>query len=835
MHLRPLLALACLFLVSITGHASSLENSPQITWYPDLKTPKLVIWKIENQIMVLENEDSATKTIESYLKKESVLYGIESDLKNLELLKVKKSLLGQHYYYRQIQSDFPVENGEIVVSILPDNRTIYQVYNSISKLKPITKKEKLILTKDQAYNIAWKNLGVTGKIMAEPTAEIIWFPTKKGLRQAWKVFYSTSEPFGDWVQIINAENGSILTKKNTMLPRKKTALPAWAHENKSRNRLEAIKQYHEKENAIGQYKLEQVNGTAIVFNPDPRTSLMNKSLTDNSPDSDFADAYQEVILRDISYNGDRYSLTGPWVSIKDFENPSTRPSTSNTGDWKDRRGNNSFNDAMTYFHIDQSQRYIQSLGFKGDTGIQQLSIEVDTDGLNGADNSHFRPSTNQLAFGHGCVDDNEDADVILHEYGHAIQHDISENWNGGDTGAIGEGFGDYWAGSHSISTENGLQFFPNEVFTWDGHGESNACWPGRIMNALNTVYEHDQNYGAHVTLPNGRQSDELWSTPIFQALLELTDMGYTREEVDKIVLQSHFGLGYGVKMRDMATATVNSARIISGDEVAEIFTEKFANHGILDLPKVNLIAENYNTLDQDNNPQVDPGDNVKIDIALKNIGSLEAARVSGNLSTDIDTIEFRQSKGTWDDLTPSDEAQFNIAPFIIELSESHKCGDPLLIDLNVNYNDSTKRKIPINIATGRPNGVDLTKDADKDIPDNSERGVTSSIFVDITGEPSISENLRISIDISHTFVGDLVIKLTAPDGSTTTLHSRSGSGQDDIIGIYPTTLDSETPLSGLYGGPLNGEWKLTIQDLASRDQGTLNSWGIKDITSYSCN
>ena len=103
------------------------------------------------------------------------------------------------------------------------------------------------------------------------------------------------------------------------------------------------------------------------------------------------------------------------------------PSTSANGQWDAKRGNVAFNDVMTYYHIDKNQRYMQSLGFKGNKGIQEVSIEVDANGVNGTDNSHFIPSSNRMAFGHGCVDDNEDADVILHEYGHAINFSINSN------------------------------------------------------------------------------------------------------------------------------------------------------------------------------------------------------------------------------------------------------------------------------------------------------------------------------------------------------------------------------------------------------------------------
>ena len=93
---------------------------------------------------------------------------------------------------------------------------------------------------------------------------------------------------------------------------------------------------------------------------------------------------------------------------------------------------------------------MQSLGF---TTIQNGSIRVDPHGLSGADNSHYIGSlANYIAFGEGGVDDAEDADVIWHEYGHAIIHSQVTNWNGGETGAMGEGFGDYFAASYSCSS-----------------------------------------------------------------------------------------------------------------------------------------------------------------------------------------------------------------------------------------------------------------------------------------------------------------------------------------------------------------------------------------------
>ncbi|WP_299817348.1 hypothetical protein [uncultured Jannaschia sp.] len=327
--------------------------------------------------------------------------------------------------------------------------------------------------------------------------------------------------------------------------------------------------------AKGGEGVERVTGQGLVFNPDPITSLAT-ALTDNSPAVAFEPAYNEVNLLELAKFNNVVRLEGPWVAITDFEPPNTIPSTTADGVWTAKRGDNAFNDVMTYYHIDQSQRYIQSLGF---TGIQARPIPADSDGMSGADNSHYvGPPIDRIAFGHGCVDDNEDADVILHEYGHAMTYHINPSWSGGDSRAIGEGFGDYWAETYSHSTPNGASFQADRVFEWDG-----TCpWGGRSVNVTGVQYDPDKNYGAHEGIGNGVQSDELWSTPLFQSFLELRGRDVPREEIDTIVLQSMFGLGAGFKMHDLAAAVVATAKQLHPQGVhSGIFQAQFEKLNIL--------------------------------------------------------------------------------------------------------------------------------------------------------------------------------------------------------------------------------------------------------------
>ena len=176
---------------------------------------------------------------------------------------------------------------------------------------------------------------------------------------------------------------------------------------------------------------------------------------------------------------------------------------------------------------------------------------------------------------------------------------------------MGEGWGDYWAGSYSYSTPNGPVFNPNWIYTWDGHGTGNQCWAGRIMNAFGAQYVHTTFYSAHVAIPGGYQSDELWSTPLFQSLLTLVEQhGQTRESVDTILLESQFGLGSGLKMRDMANVIIATARELEpGGPHADVFTAKFLVHNIILAPVPAIGIESFAVAaEPSGNGAADPGE-----------------------------------------------------------------------------------------------------------------------------------------------------------------------------------------------------------------------------------
>ncbi|MFF2778102.1 M28 family metallopeptidase [Streptomyces sp. NPDC058052] len=114
-----------------------------------------------------------------------------------------------------------------------------------------------------------------------------------------------------------------------------------------------------------------------------------------------------------------------------------------------------------------------------------------------------------------------------------------------------------------------------------------------------------------------------------------------------------------------------------------------------------------------------------------------------------------------------------------------------------------------------PTGTVFENTADVAIPDNGA-AVTSSVTVSgITGNAPAT--LAVGVDIVHTWRGDLVVDLIAPDGSVYNLHNRTGSSADNIQQTFTVNASSEVA---------NGVWKLRAQDTASADTGYINGFKL---------
>lgn len=112
------------------------------------------------------------------------------------------------------------------------------------------------------------------------------------------------------------------------------------------------------------------------------------------------------------------------------------------------------------------------------------------------------------------------------------------------------------------------------------------------------------------------------------------------------------------------------------------------------------------------------------------------------------------------------------------------------------------------------------------IPDNSITGIERTLAVAQTGQ---LDGITLELDITHTYIGDLIVALVSPAGSSVLLHNRSGGSADNLIKTY--SMANTAALSGLRGESIAGNWRLQVADHAGADQGKLNRWALKILPS----
>jgi subtilisin-like proprotein convertase family protein len=108
------------------------------------------------------------------------------------------------------------------------------------------------------------------------------------------------------------------------------------------------------------------------------------------------------------------------------------------------------------------------------------------------------------------------------------------------------------------------------------------------------------------------------------------------------------------------------------------------------------------------------------------------------------------------------------------------------------------------------------------IRDNDPTGVVSDIDIPLSGQAT---GIKVSVDITHTFIGDLRVELVAPSGQSALLHNQIGGNADNLIKTYDSLVNGE--LATFLGESIQGSWRLRVADLVGQDLGKLNSWRLE--------
>ena len=321
---------------------------------------------------------------------------------------------------------------------------------------------------------------------------------------------------------------------------------------------------------------------ARVFDPNPVVTLNDPSLMDenDSPSAVPARAYSDVTV----------DLLGPYTNIVDRQPPMTeQPGYSEPLVFD--RGDDRFEPVNAVFHIDRMQRHLQDLGFAGLRQLVPYAIDVDALAVTGADASFFLPSTFQpghgtLFYGTGGTDDAEDADLVVHEYGHAILEWISPGTFGGtfasESRAISEGFGDYLAFSahHAQRVASGRDpfcFADWDARCWTDAASEGCAYPAgsdclRRLDSTRTMADYERGDSGGVEHRNG----QIWSSALREIFLTLG-----RDASDRLILESLLDPPPHPTFAVMARRLVETDRVLNAGVHRDLICGAFVTRGVL--------------------------------------------------------------------------------------------------------------------------------------------------------------------------------------------------------------------------------------------------------------
>ncbi len=107
------------------------------------------------------------------------------------------------------------------------------------------------------------------------------------------------------------------------------------------------------------------------------------------------------------------------------------------------------------------------------------------------------------------------------------------------------------------------------------------------------------------------------------------------------------------------------------------------------------------------------------------------------------------------------------------------------------------------------------------IPDYPHEGVSSQLMITQAGSVAAVE---VEVDVTHPWIGDLVIWLVSPNGSRSLLFDRDGFRQQNLQRVF--TVANTPSLQGHMGEEGQGWWSLKLEDRGWLDNGVLNSWRL---------
>lgn len=366
---------------------------------------------------------------------------------------------------------------------------------------------------------------------------------------------------------------------------------------------------------LKRYISKDTTARGKVFMPNP---VQSARTIYGAPYINASDADVPVIIAEqktghfrCRLKNDTFRLEERFLSFGEVSGPYTVPAWSRSDSFMFNRSHDFFEDINSYYHLTKEMDYLAALGF----GNLRDRIVIDAHAYNGGDNSAFDPAVYPytLEFGTGGVEDAEDGQVVVHEYGHAMSQFASpDTRTGSERSGMEEGNSDYIGISYTRSYNDHHWY---KVFSWDGHNE---FWNGFVSNSAKKYPTDIQN--------NTNNDREIWSTPlmcIYEAL--------GKRVSDSLIFTHLYYQGPNTTMPQMARAILRVDTLLWKGVHAGKILNCFVERGILSFSAT--IADHVQSQIQVNNSMEWAQGQGALNIVLpdQNVFHLEIFQPNGQL------------------------------------------------------------------------------------------------------------------------------------------------------------------------------------------------------------
>jgi Fungalysin metallopeptidase (M36)/Fungalysin/Thermolysin Propeptide Motif len=428
---------------------------------------------------------------------------------------------GEIQRYRQRVEGLPVLGGEAVVADPPGAPPILVTDHTVAGLDA---RGGVEIGRPEAISRAMRTTAASG-LRAPTTAGTVVDPASGSV--VWRVLIASGRPLGDYEVLVDAADGSIVRVTDM---------------------------------------LHRLTGSALLFAPTPVAQQDSYSgLADrNDKDSQLLTNLRVPVTLERLTSA-RGCLQGQYANVG--LGRERKPVCAPVADFnRFTRHSDKFEAAMAYYWIDRTRAYLDGLGVTGALSPQPQKVSANAIA---DDNSYFSPRTRSVTYGTGGVDDAEDGDVVVHEYGHSVQDQQVHFFGSRLQGAsMGEGWGDYLAAVMSAQATGGDARFDPCMFEWDATSYTNNDCARRTNKPIGLEAADHKCQGDPHCL------GEVWSGALWtlRAQLGLDPAG--RSIADRVVLESHFMLSRNSNFRDGARALLAADQTLYGGiHATQITTE----------------------------------------------------------------------------------------------------------------------------------------------------------------------------------------------------------------------------------------------------------------------